>query len=79
LPVGAVQLRVYVTLPAPAGVTDCVPLVASVPVHPPLAVQLLALVVDQVKVALWPSVMVVGATENVTVGANGGPMFPPPL
>ena len=76
---GAVQLRVYVTFPAPVGVTDCVPLVASVPVHPPLAVQLLALVVDQVKVALWPSVTVVGATEIVTVGANGGPMFPPPL
>jgi hypothetical protein len=56
-----------------------VPLVASFPVHPPLAVQLLAFMVDQVKVALCPSVMVVGATVNVTVGASGGPMFPPPL
>jgi hypothetical protein len=47
-----VQLKVYVTFPAAVGVTDCVPLRASVPVHPPLAVQLAALVADQVKVAL---------------------------
>lgn len=72
------QLKVYVTFPAAVGVTGCVPLVFCVPVHPPLAVQLLALVVDQVKAALWPNVIVVGATENVTVGASGGPMLPPP-
>jgi len=79
LPAGAVQFNVYVMFPVAVGVTAWVPLVASFPVHPPLAVQLLAFMVDQVKVALCPSVMVVGATVNVTVGASGGPMFPPPL
>lgn len=49
----------------------------SFPLQPLLAVHELAFIVDQVKVALWPSVMVVGAIEIVTVGVNGGPMFPP--
>jgi hypothetical protein len=49
-------------------VTLKVPLVASVPVHEPLAVQVVALVDDHVTVALWPVVIEVGATVMVTVG-----------
>jgi hypothetical protein len=45
------HVRVNVLLPAPLGVTDSVPLVACVPLHPPLALQVLALVDDQVSVA----------------------------
>jgi hypothetical protein len=51
--------------------------VDSFPFQPLLAVQLLAFIVDHVSVALWPDVMVVGAIESITVGASGGPMFPP--
>src|SRR5512146_3402400 len=45
------QVSVNVLLPAPVGVTARVPLVACVPLHAPLALQALALVVDQVSVA----------------------------
>ncbi len=53
------------------GFTAKVPLVASVPLHAPLAVQEVALVDDQVSVALLPSVIEVGLTASVTVGAAG--------
>ena len=46
-----------------------VPLAASVPVQPPLAVQEFALVLDQVRVELPPAVIVVGLAVRVTVGA----------
>jgi hypothetical protein len=42
---------VYWTLPVVVGVTDWLPLAISAPFQPPLAVQLLALLVDQVSVA----------------------------
>src|SRR6185437_7367734 len=45
------QVRVNVLLPAPTGVTAWVPLVACVPLHAPLALQVPALVVDQLSVA----------------------------
>lgn len=51
------------------GVTLWVPLVALLPVQPPLAVQEVALVEDQVRVALWPETMLVGEAEKETVGA----------
>lgn len=41
------------------------------PLHAPLAVHEVALVDDQVSIALEPSVMLDGATEIVTVGAEG--------
>lgn len=46
------------------------PLVASVPVQPPLAVQEVALVLDHVRVELLPDAMVVGLADRVTVGAG---------
>ncbi len=52
------------------GLTLFVPLVASVPVQPPLAVQEVALVLDQVNVELLPDAMVVGLADKVTVGAG---------
>jgi hypothetical protein len=53
------------------GDTLCEPLVALVPVQPPLAVQVVALVVDQVSRLDWPDVMVVGLAVSVTVGGAG--------
>ena len=44
------------------------PLIASVPVQAPLAVQEVALLEDQVSVAHCPSVILVGAAVIVTVG-----------
>ena len=53
------------------GVTPSVPLIASAPVQPPLAVQDVAFVLDQVRVELPPEEMVVGLADSVTVGAAG--------
>jgi hypothetical protein len=53
-----------------AGETLSVPLVPSVPVQPPLAVQAVASVLDQVSVDEPPESMVVGLADNVTVGAG---------
>jgi hypothetical protein len=49
---------------------DCDPLVASLPDQPPEAVQAVALVEDQLSVALLPLVTVLGAALKVTVGAG---------
>ena len=54
-----------------AGVTLSVPLIASAPVQPPLAVQDVAFVLDQVRVELPPEEMAVGLADSVTVGAAG--------
>ena len=70
LPPAPEQVNVYVSVPAAVGVSVAVPLVGSVPLHAPLAVQAVALVEDQVSVALPPSVMVAGSTARVTVGAG---------
>ena len=53
------------------GVTPSVPLIASAPVQPPLAVQEVAFVLDQVRVELPPEEMAVGLADSVTVGAAG--------
>ena len=53
------------------GVTPSAPLIASAPVQPPLAVQDVAFVLDQVRVELPPEEMVVGLADSVTVGAAG--------
>jgi hypothetical protein len=47
-----------------------VPLIASAPVQPPLAVQEVAFVLDQVRVELAPEETVVGLADSVTVGAG---------
>ena len=52
------------------GVTPSAPLIASAPVQPPLAVQEVAFVLDQVRVELPPEEMVVGLADSVTVGAG---------
>ena len=62
------QVSVYVSVPAAVGVSDCVPLVACVPLHAPLAVHDVALVDDQVSVALEPRVMALELKDTVTVG-----------
>ena len=53
-----------------AGETLSVPLVASAPLQPPLAVQELALVLDQVSIEEPPEAIVVGLAERVAVGAG---------
>jgi hypothetical protein len=57
-------------LPTALGVTAKLPLVVSLPLHDPLAVQDDAFVVDHVSMALCPEMMLVGLTERVTVGAG---------
>jgi hypothetical protein len=49
---------------------DCVPLTALEPVQPPLAVQEVAPVADQLRVAAAPLVTVLGLLAKVTVGAG---------
>ncbi len=60
------------------GETDWVPEVAFVPVQPPEAVQLVALVDDQVSVDDCPDVTEVGEAVRETVGAGvvGGGVVP---
>jgi len=52
------------------GETASVPLVALVPVQPPVAVHDVALVEDQVSVELPPAVMPVGLADRLTVGVG---------
>ena len=49
---------------------ECVPLIASVPLHPPDAVQEVALVEDQDSVELPPFATVLGLAPKLTVGAG---------
>jgi hypothetical protein len=63
-----VQVSAYVVVVA--GVTPSVPLIASAPVQPPLAVHDVAFVLDQVRVELPPEGMVVGLADSVTVGVG---------
>lgn len=64
-----VHCKVYVWL-VERFVKDCVPLVALVPFQAPLAVQVVALVEDQVMVEPLPLVTDVGDAEIVTVGTG---------
>lgn len=68
----------YVAVPVAAGVTLVEPLAACDPLQPPLAVQLVPVLDDQVSVALWPSVIDDGATDIEIVGAGGAELPPPP-
>jgi hypothetical protein len=49
---------------------DCEPFTAFVPDQAPEAVQAVALVADQVNVALLPLVTALGPTERMTVGVG---------
>jgi hypothetical protein len=66
-----VQERVNVEF-ADSGPTLCVPFVAFDPDHAPDAVQLVALVADQVSFDDAPAATDVGFALNVTTGAPGG-------
>ena len=68
VPPAPVHVRVYVVFAVCD--TDCVLDVAFVPVHPPDAVQDVALVEDQVRVEDWPEVIEVGFEVKVRVGGN---------
>jgi hypothetical protein len=52
------------------GKTLSVPLAATAPVQPPLAVQAAALVLDQIRVEERPETIAVGLAEMVVVGAG---------
>lgn len=69
LPPAPLQFRVKVVeaLRAPVG---CEPLTALPPDHPPEAMQEVALVADQFRVALPPLVMALGPTLRLTLGAG---------
>lgn len=62
-----VSENMVVAVSAPV-LTD--PLVARAPLHPPLAVHVVALLLDQVSVAAPPLITVLGATDNVTDGGG---------
>ena len=69
-PPAPVHVRVYVGVAV--GVTDCVPLVALVPVQPLLAVHEVAFVELHESVADPPVVIEVGFADRVAVGGVGG-------
>ena len=64
-------------VPVAVGASPAVPLVACAPLQAPLAVHAVAFVVDQVKVEVCPTVIVVGEALMVIVG--GGDTAPPAL
>jgi hypothetical protein len=70
VPPAPVQLNMNV-LPVVSALVESEPEVASAPDHAPLAVQLVALVDDQVRVLEPPLVTLVGLALIVTVGAGG--------
>ncbi len=63
-----VQVITYVVLALRAPV-DAVPLIGREPDHPPLALHEVALLADQLSVALAPFATVLGLAFRVTVGA----------
>jgi hypothetical protein len=77
------QLSENVSVPTAVGVTVWEPDAASVPLQPPLAVQLVPTFEDHVTTADWPSVIVAGATLTLTVDPGFDidpppPPYPPP-
>jgi hypothetical protein len=76
------QLSENVSVPTAVGVTVWEPVAASVPLQPPLAVQLVPALEDHVTTADWPNVIVVGFTVTLTVDPgfdiDPPPPYPPP-
>src|SRR5262249_34454537 len=64
-----VSVKVVVLLKAPV---LTLPLVPSLPDHPPQALQLVALLEDQLRVELPPAVRVAGLADRLTVGLADG-------
>jgi hypothetical protein len=69
LPPEPVQVSVYVVVALSALVLQ-LPLVDSLPVHPPEALQLVALLEDQLSMEVDPLLTVVGVADKATVGAG---------
>lgn len=69
LPEAFAQVSTYVSVPAVVGVKVCVPLAASVPLHEPDAVQLVAFGDDQVIVVVLPTAIAV--LDRLSVGVVG--------
>jgi hypothetical protein len=70
VPLAPLQVRVNVLVALSAPVL-ALPLVGSLPDHPPDALQLVALVDDQLNVAAEPLLTVPGLAFNESVGAAG--------
>ncbi len=68
VPPAPVQVKLYVALAFKAPVA-CVPLAAFAPDHAPLAVQEVALALDQLNAEPAPLATVLGDADRVTVGA----------
>lgn len=71
VPPAPVQVKVKL-VPVFSAAVASVPLVALVPVQPPLAVHVVALVEDQVRELLPPAATDAGLVDSATVGAGGG-------
>jgi hypothetical protein len=70
-----------VSAPAAVGVTVFDPVAARLPLQPPLAVQVVPVLDDQVTTADCPSVIAVGFTVTLTMAAGfmlDPPPYPPP-
>jgi hypothetical protein len=65
------QVSVNVSVPTAVGVSVTVPVTACDPLHAPLAVQVVPLVADQVRVDDCPSTIEVGVTVIVTAEGVG--------
>jgi len=72
------HVSVYTSLLAVVGVKVVIPLVASAPLHAPLAVHEVAPIDDHVRTALWPRVIELLFRVSVTVGATAAPLPPEP-
>jgi hypothetical protein len=70
VPPAPTQTSEYVAV-AVSGPMVCEPLVGSDPDHPPPAAQVVALVLDQVRVASPPEATVVALADRETVGVAG--------
>ncbi len=68
VPPGPVHASAYVVVAV--GETKSVPLIACAPVQPPEAVQVVALVLDQLSVELLPAVIDAGLALSATVGSG---------
>ncbi len=69
VPLAPVHVRVNVVVALSAPVL-ALPLIASLPDHPPEAVQLLALLEDQLSVEAEPLLTVAGLADKLTVGLD---------
>lgn len=77
VPPAPVQLSVNVAEPAATAAMFWLPEVALLPLHPPDAVQEMALAADQFSVIVPPTVRVDGLAARVKPGAGGSPSPPP--